>query len=93
MVEILILCILLFNYVIPFKGFVKLSENELNILTSYEHFKLTIDSSDSKELLASDSPENEDGTFNTMEVLGDLDTQKTDKSNGEYEDIDLKDML
>ncbi len=96
MVEMFILLILFFNYIIPYKGIVKLSKSEQSILNAYEHFTLKIDGN-KEDLLAMENPcdnkmdttPSENQTFNTMEILGDINTQKSD----DYENMDLSDLL
>lgn len=101
MVEIFILLILLFNYIIPYTGIVKLSKGEKQILEAYEHTKLRLEGN-SEELVASDtngdSPMNSDGTFNTMEILGDINSEskgkgKNKEENEDYENVNLGELM
>ena len=101
MIEILILVILLLFYIIPYKGFVKLSENEQKIIDDYKHVSLKI-TDESENLLADDlgvddnldlSLDSEDNLNDvpTLNVLGDLDSSNNNEDD--YSDIQIKDLL
>lgn len=91
MVELFILIAIVANYVIPFEGIIKLSKSEAKILDSYQHLQVKI-TDDTEDLIGGDiaMPQDENGDFSTMNVLGDLDGK--DNDDKDFTDLDLKDL-
>lgn len=93
---LLILIIIFLNYIIPYKGVIKLGEDEEKILSQYKSFN---SNNLSKMFESKDSIMNNAlDEAPTLTVLGDLNNSSDDKKEGtesgkDYEDISISKYL